>query len=160
MTNETGSKAKANAVAKMRSDLEKAAEGLTHTSESDYPYLFFTLPIWDQSELNIDGFLRALGVSQAFVDEVSLPVDKLIQESKLENFLPSIDDLADRSGTDTKDPEVLDLSKRFRKLEAVLRKHLGDVKVFRVGQVEISCFIVGRDKSGNFAGLVTTSIET
>lgn len=171
MTNETGSSAARrvtssgpgatkSSVAKVRTDLEKAANGLSQTSESDYPYRFFTLPVLDDDDLTIDGFLRSLGLSQQFVDDISLPVDKLIEERKLEDFFPTIEDLAAYQGTDTKDPEVIALSKRYRKLESVLRKHLGEVKVFRVGSISIRCFIVGRDKNGDFAGLQTSVVET
>jgi Nuclease A inhibitor-like protein len=145
-------------------ELETAASGLLNTSESDFPYKFFTLSQrdlrGDVDKLTSLNFLSGIGISQELVDELKLPVDQLIKERALEGFFPSIEDIAGFFGTDTNDPKVIAESKRFRKLEALLRKRLREVKVFRVGQVEIRCYIAGFAKHGNIAGLVTTAIET
>ena len=145
-------------------ELETAAAGLLNTSESDFPYKFFTLSQRDSrgdvDKLTALNFLSGIGISQELIDELKLPIDQLIEERALDGFFPSIDDIAGFYGTDTNDPKVIAESKRFRKLEALLKKRLHEVKVFRVGQVEIRCYIAGFAKHGNIAGLVTTSIET
>ena len=84
-------------------------------------------------------------MSQQFIDEINLPIDRLIEERRLDGFFPTDDDAE---------------SKRFRKLEAASGKRLRGVKVLRVGQVEIRCYIAGLDEHGDIAGLVTTAIET
>ena len=144
----------------LRDELEKAAVGLRYTSESDYPFRFFTLPAEDETDLTLQGFLIRIGVSQQFIDEVNLPIARLVEERTFDDFFPTDDDLARHYGTDVTAPEVVAESKRFRKLEAVLRKRLRGVKVFRVGQVEIRCYIAGLDEHGDIAGLVTTAVET
>ena len=144
----------------LRDELEKAAAGLSYTSESDYPFRFFALPADSDADLTPQGFLYRIGVSQQFIDEVNLPIDRLVEERTFDDFLPTNDDLARHYGTDVTAPEVVAESKRFRKLEAVLRKRLRGVKVFRVGQVEIRCYIAGLDEHGDIAGLVTTAVET
>lgn len=141
-------------------ELEKAAEGLRHTSESDYPFKFFTLPAEGEDDLTPQGFLSRLGVTQMVIDEFNLPLDRLVEERAVDGFFPSADELADYHGTDTNDPEVVAESKQYRKLEAMLRKRLRGLKVLRVGQVEIRCYVVGLDKRGYLAGLVTTAVET
>jgi len=148
------------AIRSLREELEKAVVGLRYTSESDYPFQFFTLPAESEDDLTPQGFLRRIGVSQQFIDEINLPIDRLIGERTLDGFFPTDDVLAGLHGTDTSDPQVVAESKRFRKLEAVLRKRLRGVKVLRVGQVEIRCYIAGLDEHGDIAGLVTTAIET
>jgi len=127
----------------LREELEKAAAGLSYTSESDYPFRFFTLPAENETDLTPQGFLYRIGVSQQFIDEVNLPIDRLVEERKLDGFFPTDDDLAEHYGIDASDPKIVSESKRFRKLEAVLRKRLRGVKVLRVGQVEIRCYIAG-----------------
>jgi len=144
----------------LRDELEKAAAGLRYTSESDYPFRFFTLPAEDETDLTPQGFLIRIGVSQQFIDEVNLPIDRLVEERTFDDFFPTDEDLARYYGTDVTAPEVVAESKRFRKLEAVLKKRLRGVKVFRVGQVEIRCYIAGLDEHGDIAGLVTTAVET
>src|SRR5215472_14864175 len=130
----------------LRDELEKAAVGLRYTSESDYPFRFFTLPAEDETDLTPQGFLIRIGVSQQFIDEVSLPIDRLVEERTLDGFFPTDDDLAEYYGIDASDPKIVSESKQFRKLETVLKKRLRGVKVFRVGQVEIRCYIAGLDE--------------
>jgi len=144
----------------LRDELEKAVAGLSYTSESDYPFRFFALPAESDADLTPRGFLNRIGVSQQFIDEVNLPIDRLIEERTFDDFFPTDDDLASHYGTDATAPEVVAESKRFRKLEAVLRKRLRGVKVLRVGQVEMRCYIAGLDEHGDIAGLVTTAVET
>jgi hypothetical protein len=105
-------------------------------------------------------FLNSLGISQPLIDELSLPIDRLIEERTLDNFLPNEDDLVGRYGTDASDPEVASEWERTQRLKEALRKRLRGVRVFRVGQVEIRCYIAGLDEQGDIAGLVTTAIET
>ena len=165
-TSQSGTETKRTNRRTLREELEKASSGLTHTSESDRPYGFFTLPaaqyeeFLTEEELTLEVFLIRLGISQQSIDALALPVNKLIEEVPLEEFLPNIDDLAGWAGTGTDDPDVVAQDKRWRKLEALLRKRLRGVKVFRVGEVEIRCYIAGYCGKGEIAGLATVSIET
>jgi len=144
----------------LRQELERAADGLYHTSESDFPFRFFTLPAEGEEDLTPEGFLIRLGLSQYAIDTLKLPVNKLIEERPLEGFFPTADDLAASAGTAAGEPEVVSESKRFQKLEALLKKRLRGVKVLRVGMVDIRCYIAGLYGKDDIAGLVTTSIET
>ena len=143
----------------LRDELEAAAAGLTYMSESDYPFQFFTLPAESEKELTPEGFLNRLGISQ-LIDEFDVPTDKLIEEMTLDDFLPDEDDLDERHGTDTSDPEVASEGERIQRLKQVLKKRLHGIRVLRVGKVQIRCYIAGLDEQGNIAGLVTTAIET
>ncbi len=145
-------------------ELEKASSGLFHISESDSPYAFFTLRQrnmrLEADKLSVIEFISGIGLSEELINEFKISLDQLVEERSLDNFFPSIDDIASFYGAATSDPKVVLESKRYRKLEIVLRKRLQDVKVFRVGKVEIRCYIAGFVKHGNIAGLVTTAIET
>src|SRR5215475_483075 len=44
-------------ISALREELEKAAAGLNYSSESDYPFRFFTLPAEDETDLTPQGFL-------------------------------------------------------------------------------------------------------
>ena len=50
--------------------------------------------------------------------------------------------------------------KRYRKLKETINKHLADVKVFRIGKIEMDIFIVGKTKAGVWAGIKTKAVET
>lgn len=141
-------------------ELEQAAEGLSYMSESDYPYKFFMLPTHREEELTAQSFLNRFGVSESLLFKLGVPLESLIEERSFESFFPSLDDLAERRGTDTDDPEVVAESERYRGLEAALSRRLSDLTVFRVGEVEVRTYIVGRDERGDIAGLMTTAVET
>lgn len=147
----------------LRLELEKAAAGLLFTSESDYPFRFFTLPAVSnttRAALTAIELLGCFGLSQELMNELSVPVDAVIEERTFAGFFPTLDDLARMNGTNRDDPETVLESKRWRKLESVLRRRLHHVTVLRIGRVEIRCYIAGRDENGDIAGLVTTAIET
>lgn len=164
-TGSSGKKASSRSPQGLCEQLEQAAKGLYHVSESDYPYRFFTLPAASEpaerkDDLTAQGFLIRLGISQQFTDEFNVPIDVLATEKTLEDFFPSRETLAGYQGTDVNDPKVVSEWKQYQKLQALLKKRLRDVKVIRVGTVEIRCYIAGLDRYGNIAGLLTTCIET
>src|SRR5215475_1242684 len=46
----------------LRDELEKAAAGLSYTSESDYPFRFFALPADSDADLTPQGFLYRISL--------------------------------------------------------------------------------------------------
>ncbi|MGK7950260.1 MAG: nuclease A inhibitor family protein [Xenococcaceae cyanobacterium] len=50
--------------------------------------------------------------------------------------------------------------KRYRELVKLLKTHLTDIKVYRVGEVEVNCYVLGQTESGSIAGLSTMMVET
>ncbi|MDX6695542.1 MAG: hypothetical protein QOF02_3145 [Blastocatellia bacterium] len=143
----------------LREELEQAAAGLSYMSESDYPYKFFSLPAEGEDDLTPEGFLKRFGLSRQLLDELGAQTERLVEQCSLEDFFPGEDDIAERRGTDTSNPEVVAEWEKLQRMLAAL-KRLRKVTVFRVGQVEIRCYIAGLDEQGNIAGLVTTAIET
>ena len=49
---------------------------------------------------------------------------------------------------------------KYRKLLTVLKERLTDVKVFKVGEVVIDIYIVGRTAEDDWVGVVATDVET
>jgi hypothetical protein len=49
---------------------------------------------------------------------------------------------------------------RYRNLLSVIRDRLSDAKVFRIGEVEVAIYVVGRDRDGGWVGVKTTAVET
>lgn len=159
----SGKSTKSSYLSELCTKLEKAAAGLMHRSESDYPFRFFTLtpPVQppDNGKLTIAAFLSSIGLSQELIDEFKVPVGEWVEERPLDNFFPNIEKIAGYYGLDIKNRKVVAESKRYRNLEKIIRR-LRDVKVIRVGKIEVRCYIAGLTKQGNIAGLVTTSVET
>jgi len=137
-------------------ELEKASRGLYQPSESYCGYQFFLANLSPQADnkntLDAETFLAALGITIFVVDELQLTLEEFITEEKFEDFFPEHEYLIEQG--------QLKESKKFRALEKLLQKRLGDVKVFRVGRVEVRCYICGLVNDGKIAGLVTTKIKT
>jgi hypothetical protein len=59
---------------------------------------------------------------------------------------------------------IVDVDEFFRGkmpgLERVLRDNLEELKVYRVGRINIPVYIVGRTKAGNWLGVSTRVVET
>ncbi len=130
----------------VRGEVMAAAEGLVYTSESDRPFEWFELPggaagwPYDPAE-----FARRIGA------DAGAPVE----ERTLERFFkPHIE------STDPSDTRAQEIRPRYEALKALLASKLGEVRVFRVGRIEIGCYVVGADGRGNLAGVRTVAVET
>ena len=129
----------------MRERLERAASGLVYVSEADHPFEFFSLPEGGPDDLSPPRFLSLIGT----------PPYTPVEERTLDEFFSGH---IERS--DPNDPVAQSNRKRYRRLKRLLRDTLGDVRVLRVGRVELRCYIVGVEPCGTLAGLVTTVVET
>jgi len=73
----------------------------------------------------------------------------------------SIEDFFSRHTTtsDPYDGEAQKLRPRYEELVRLLSQRLRDVKAYRIGKAEVSCYVVGLDAHGNLAGLKTSAVE-
>lgn len=125
--------------------LERAADGLLYTSESDYPFEFFAAPAAVDGPLTIASFRHAVGLAaDSAVDEISLDAF----------FARHIE------GADPNDPVAQELVPRYERLKSTLERAVRHPRVFRVGQILIRCYVVGTDAAGNVVGLTTFAVET
>jgi hypothetical protein len=59
-----------------------------------------------------------------------------------------------------KGEEELALAKRYQSLVRLLEENLKDVRVYRVGAINIGVYVVGRSDEGNWLGVSTRVVET
>ena len=85
---------------------------------------------WDGSTEITPQFLRGL---------TNEPAESPIEETTVEKFLAH---------------------GQFEQLEMFLRKHLTDIKVYKVGSINIPVYIVGKSPEGNWLGLSTRVVQT
>ena len=52
------------------------------------------------------------------------------------------------------------IAKRFQALKHLLERELTDLKVFRVGKIRVTIYVLGLDKDWKVAGVKTSAIET
>ena len=59
-----------------------------------------------------------------------------------------------------KGEQQLATARRYQNLVRLLKENLDDLKVYRIGEINIQVFIVGKAESGNWIGLSTRVVET
>jgi hypothetical protein len=123
--------------------LQAAADGLLFMSETDAPFA----PVrWEtQGELTPDA------VRQLTRHDEPTPVEVV-----------SADDFfrAAVAEPDWKGADELATARRFQALLRLLHEKLADLRAYRVGQIELDVYVVGRAPSGNWLGLSTRVVET
>ncbi len=50
--------------------------------------------------------------------------------------------------------------KKFQTLVQTLKDNLNEIKVYRIGAIDIDVYIIGKTQSGDLAGLSTKVVET
>jgi len=129
----------------VRERLESAAEGLLFISESESPFEYEELPADTPAALTPDSVRAALGE----------PEETPVEETSLDRFLSGHIERADPA-----DPVAQENVGRFRALKQALTESLSEVKVFRVGEVEVRYHVLGRTPDGRIAGLAASALET
>lgn len=128
-----------------RERLERAADGLVYTSESDYPFEYLFQPASIRGALTVARFRRAMRIHPA----------ERVEQRSLNAFLAR-----HIERVDPEDLAAQALIPRYEKLAATMRAALRDVRVYRVGTILIRCYLVGTDDAGNVVGLSTWAVET
>lgn len=123
--------------------LRKAARGLLYLSEKDAPFKTVTLGPVDR-------------LTKARVLELTGHDGKSpIEETPLEEFFVHLVSEKKWHGADEKA-----MVKKFRNLLQVLEETLDKVRVFKVGDVKIDYYILGKTEDGQWTGLKTQALET
>lgn len=124
-------------------ELEQAVAGLWFMSESDYPFEVFR---WDGTVEITPQFLR---------EAAGQPQDAPVAVKGFEEFFDSA-----MPEPSWKSDEELTLGRRYRSLAATLKNNLHDLRVYKVGEINIPVFVVGRSGEGSWIGVQTRSVET
>jgi len=127
----------------LRSRIEKACEGLTYMSETDSD----VTPVSGKkvSSSSRKEILSAIGVAaNAHIEIVNANDFFARLTSHKEWFTEQQKKNADRFGA----------------LKNILDEELDDLKVYRVGKIQIAIYVLGIDKDKNVAGVKMNAIET
>jgi hypothetical protein len=124
-------------------ELREATRGLLFMSESDYP---FEVVRWEGLEAVSPEHLRGVSGQGA-----TAPVEERT--------------IADFFRVAAGEPEWKDeaqrlVARRYQQLARLLEANLAEVKVYRVGAINIGVYVVGRSKEGSWLGLSTRVVET
>jgi hypothetical protein len=123
--------------------LQKSVEGLTFVSEQDAPWAAFG---WQRPGKLTPAAVRELGGHKPKEHLSEIPFDQF--------FAPLTKD-QDWFG----DEEKANAAK-YRELVKALREELTDPTVYKVGKTEVTYYVVGKSKLGNWVGVKTEATET
>lgn len=119
-----------------------AAKGLLFPSESDFPIEAFEYGEREPTPEDVRERLATDG--KANVEDTTIPY-------LFEGLTTAPDDASDNEKAS---------AARFAKLVEVLETELEDVRVYRVGAVDIDVVVLGRHESGSWLGVKTKVVET
>lgn len=123
--------------------LKKATENLYYISETDAEIE----PFFGQAAAAVtkEEILRQTGKS----------LDETIEERDFRQIFERLTKIQDwYSKEETANVE------RFTRLRKILLENLKDLKVFKIGRIELDVYFVGLDKEGKLAGVKTKAVET
>jgi hypothetical protein len=122
--------------------LKQATADLLWMSESDYPFEIVT---WAQSvEMTPTGLFSNLADANLEIETITLT----------DLFAPVL------TIEDWYEEEELEQVNRYTDLFHAIDSNLHDVRVFRIGSIEIAVYIVGKTPNGDIVGLKTQVVET
>jgi Nuclease A inhibitor-like protein len=133
--------------------LKSLVEGLSWMSESDYPFEVASLPELSESP-TAETLLQLTG------KDGTCPVTEM---SVQELFVPAIRAGAQAHATALQDgygDKELETMQRFQTLVQWIEAHLSEVRVYRIGEIEIEVYIIGKTELGDWINLSTRIIET
>lgn len=123
--------------------IKTAAEGLWYISESDAEIFPFT------------GSKADAVTKENLLVQIGKPPDTPIEERGFDEMLARFITIQDWFGDEEKAN-----AEKFAALKSLLEKNLTDLKVFKVGKIEVEIYFVGLDADGSLAGIQTKATET
>ena len=123
--------------------LQQASQGLLWLSESNYP---FEVVYWQEENPIIKQKLLQNGNEES---------EKTIKTITLEKFFKSA--TCQQDWQNQAEKEEVD---RYQTLVKLLQEKLTNIIVYRIGEIEIDIYILGKTESGAICGLSTKVIET
>ena len=121
--------------------LGETTKGLLFMSESDFP---FEIVSWDQE--TTPEFLR---------QQAGAEPDVPVAEQSVTDFFS-----VTAGEQDWKAESARAEAKRYQALIKLLNDNLADVRVYRVGRINMAVYVVGRSASGKTIGVSTRVVET
>ena len=128
---------------KLTEQIKKAAEGLYYISETDAEIFLFT------------GAKSDAVTKENLLSQTGNKPEAPVEERNFADFFTRLTKIQDWFGDEEKQTAA-----KFARLKELLEKNLKDLKVFKVGRIEIDIYVVGLDAQGNLAGIKTKAVET
>lgn len=127
----------------MKQTLKSLTKDLIYISETDAEIVPFVL---GKAEM---------ATARVLLEQLGRPSNTPVESVDPEAFFARLTGIKDWYG-----PRELQRAKRFAELKRFLEAELSELKVFKIGNIQIDIYIVGADKEGRLAGVRTKAVET
>jgi hypothetical protein len=127
----------------IREELKRMTTGLLFMSEADYPFEIIYRE--GRAEMSPE-YLRELS---------NQPADSPVEVRSVDDFFRVA-----VSEPDWKGEAEITVARRYQALLRLLKENLNELKVYRVGEINIAVYIIGRAETGNWLGVSTRVVET
>ncbi|MBD2078448.1 nuclease A inhibitor family protein [Leptolyngbya sp. FACHB-17] len=124
--------------------LETLVENLTWMSETDAP---IQVVCWENR--------TAIETKEQLLEQTKHSASAPVEIVDLDKFFAPVITEQDWFGDEEKETAA-----RYRSLLSVLKEKLSDIKVYRVGEVEIDVYIVGLTEAKTVVGIAAQVVET
>ncbi|MEH2149319.1 nuclease A inhibitor family protein [Nostoc sp.] len=124
--------------------LKQSSADLLMMSESDYPFEVF---LWTAQANDL--------TTQKLLQLTDHPQDSSVEEVALDYLFRNC-----ASEQEWHDEQQKQNVKKFQTLVQTLKDNLNEIKVYRIGTIDIDVSIIGKTPSGDIAGLSTKVVET
>lgn len=123
--------------------IRRAAEGLYYISETDAVVLPFA------------GTNAKAVTKEELLKQISAAPGLPVEEKSFTEFFTRLTEMQDWYGDEEKE-----IAGKFARLKEVLENNIRDLKVFRIGKIELDIYVVGLDAEDIFLGIKTKAVET
>ncbi len=120
-----------------------AAEGLYYISESDAEILPFA------------GEQASDVTKEELLKQIKSATDSPVEERDIADFFTRLTGIQDWFGDEEKET-----ARKFENLKTVLEQNLRNLKVFKVGKIQLDIYAVGLDSEDKLMGIKTKAVET
>lgn len=124
-------------------EIESLVSGLSYLSETDSEIFPF---VGDKSEAV---------TKETVLTQTKNPNDSAVEERNFEEFFARLTKIEDWFGE-----EETEAAQKFLALKKLLQKNLRDLKVFKIGTIELDIYAVGLDSENVLIGIKTKAVET
>lgn len=124
-------------------ELKRITEGLLFMSEADYPFEIVYLKGEGEPDPR---HLR---------ERAGMAADAAVETGSVDEFFR-----AATSEPEWKKGGELATARKYQSLVRLLKDNLNDLRVFRIGEINIPVYILGKSSEGNWIGLATRVVET
>jgi hypothetical protein len=124
-------------------ELKRITEGLLFMSEADYPFEIVNLKGEEEPG------------PQQLRERAGMAADAPVETRHVDKFFR-----AAASEPEWKKGEELKTARKYQSLVRLLKENLTDLQVFRVGEINMLVYILGKSREGSWLGLSTRVVET